>query len=72
MEVFTDQPGIQFYTGNFLDKLQTLSGEVNAQEAFCLETQNFPDAINQKGFPSPVLKPGETYQTKTVYKFSTE
>lgn len=72
MEVFTDQPGVQFYTGNYLSKVQTINGEVNEQEAFCLETQNFPDSVNRKEFPSPVLKPGEEYKTSTVYKFSFE
>lgn len=72
MEVLTDQPGMQFYTGNFLDKLQTINGVINKQEAFCLETQNFPDAINQKNFPSPILSPKESYQTSTTYRFSVE
>lgn len=72
LEVFTDQPGIQLYTGNFLDKVQTMNGEVNRQEAFALECQNFPDAINKNHFPSPILNPGETYKTRTIYKFSVE
>lgn len=72
MEIFTDQPGVQFYTGNFLEGVQTKNGEVNKQEAFALETQNFPDSINQKGFPSAVLNPGKEYKTQTIYKFSVE
>lgn len=72
LEIFTDQPGIQFYTGNFLDKVQTMNGEVNRQEAFALECQNFPDAINKNNFPSPVLSPNEKYKSRTIYKFSVE
>ncbi len=71
MEIFTDQPGIQFYTGNFLDG--TLSGGGTAFQknaAFCLETQVFPDAPNQPNFPSAVLKPGETYTHLTIHTFS--
>ncbi len=74
MEVYTDQPGIQFYTGNFLDG--TLIGKAGKPYrkhfAFCLETQHFPDSPNKPQFPSPVLRPGEKYQTETVYKFSTK
>jgi aldose 1-epimerase len=73
MEVLTDQPGIQFYTGNFLnDKINY--GKADAtygyRSAFCLETQHFPDSPNKPNFPSTVLKPGSTYNTSTVYKFS--
>jgi aldose 1-epimerase len=73
MEVSTDQPGIQFYSGNFLtDKVNY--GKANAtygyRSAFCLETQHFPDSPNQTNFPSTVLKPGATYNSSTVYKFS--
>lgn len=72
MEVFTTQPGIQFYTGNFLDG--TLTGKENKQyvqhAGLCLETQHFPDGPNQPSFPSTILKPGETYVQQTVYKFS--
>ena len=71
LDVTTDQPGVQFYTGNFLDgTLQGKSGLVYGQHAgFCLETQHFPDSPNQPKFPSTVLKPGETYHTVTSYKF---
>lgn len=69
MEVHTTQPGIQFYSGNFLDGSAT-SGGFNQHEGFCLETQHFPDAPNQPNFKSTMLKPGETYHQKTVHKFS--
>jgi aldose 1-epimerase len=73
MEVLTDQPGIQLYTGNFLDgSIRGKSGKVYAfRYGFCLETQHFPDSPNQPKFPSTVLKPGETFTSKTVYRFST-
>ena len=73
MEISTTEPGVQFYTGNFLDGTLTgKSGKVYHQHyAFCLETQHFPDSINQPNFPSIVLKPGETYTQTTVHKFST-
>lgn len=72
MEVYTTEPGMQFYTGNFLDG--TLSGKAGAayeyQHGFCLETQHYPDSINHPNFPSVVLEPGEAYTQTTVYKFS--
>lgn len=72
MEVLTLEPGIQFYGGNFLDG--TLVGKqakaYGFRSAFCLETQHFPDAPNQKNFASTVLLPGKTYSTQTVYQFS--
>jgi aldose 1-epimerase len=72
MKVVTDQPGIQFYTGNFLDGTLTgKGGKVYPQYgAFCLETQHFPDSPNHSNFPSTVLKPGQVYKTTTVYSFS--
>jgi aldose 1-epimerase len=71
MEVKTDEPGVQFYTGNFLDgSLKGKDGVVYGKHAgFCLETQHFPDSPNQKDFPSTILKPGETYHTTTSYAF---
>ena len=71
MEVTTDEPGVQFYTGNFLDgSLKGKGGVVYGQHAgFCLETQHFPDSPNQPKFPSTILKPGETYHTSTSYTF---
>jgi aldose 1-epimerase len=72
MEVFTTQPGIQLYTGNFLDG--TIAGKsgrfYGPQSGFCLETQHFPDSPNQPEFPTTRLNPGETYQETTIYKFS--
>ncbi|QHT72119.1 galactose mutarotase [Rhodocytophaga rosea] len=72
MEVFTTQPGVQFYSGNFLDgKLTGKNGAVYKKHyGFCLETQHFPDSPNQSKFPSSILKPGETYNEATTYKFS--
>ena len=72
LEVFTDQPGVQLYTGNFLDgTLPTRNGETYARRTgFCLETQHYPDSPNQKDFPTTVLNPGEIYKTKTIFKFS--
>jgi aldose 1-epimerase len=74
MEVYTDEPGIQFYTGNFLDgKLPTpAGGYYNHRTGLCLETQHFPDSPNQPSFPSTVLDKGQIYRSKTVYKFSTK
>jgi aldose 1-epimerase len=73
MEVHTTEPGVQFYTGNFLDG--SLTGKQGAvykfRTGFCLETQHFPDSPNQPSFPSTVLKPGQTYRSKTEYRFST-
>ena len=73
MEVLTTQPGVQFYTGNFLDgTVHGKGGKVyGRRSAFCLETQHFPDSPNQPKFPSAELKPGQTYHQTTVYKFST-
>jgi len=72
MKVYTDQPGIQFYTGNFLDgSVKGKGGKAYKQHyGFCLETQHFPDSPNQPKFPSTTLKPGQIYKTTTVYKFS--
>ncbi|MBA4317838.1 MAG: galactose-1-epimerase [Flavobacterium sp.] len=72
LEVFTDQPGIQFYSGNFLDGTLPMrnGGTYAHRTGFCLETQHYPDAPNQKDFPSTVLSPGENYKTKTSFKFS--
>jgi len=72
MEVRTTEPGVQFYTGNFLDgTLKGKSGTLYKQRyAFCLETQHFPDSPNKPDFPSTVLKPGHKYHTVTEYKFS--
>jgi aldose 1-epimerase len=72
MEVLTTEPGIQFYTGNFLDG--NVPGKSGAaypyRSGFCLETQHFPDSVNQPNFPSTILRPGQTYRSTTVYRFS--
>lgn len=72
LKVLTDQPGVQFYTGNFLDGSIKGKGGVAYQRrtALCLETQHFPDSPNHPGFPSTELKPGQRYHTVTVYSFS--
>ena len=73
LEVLTTEPGIQFYTGNFLDgTIHGKGGKVyNKHDAFCLETQHFPDSPNHPKFPSTELKPGQRYHTMTVFKFLT-
>jgi aldose 1-epimerase len=72
LEVFTDQPGIQFYSGNFLDGTLPMraGGTYARRTGFCLETQHYPDSPNQKDFPTTVLNPGENYKTTTKFKFS--
>ena len=72
MDVLTTEPGIQFYTGNFLDgSIHGKGGKTYAKRgALCLETQHFPDSPNQPKFPSTTLRPGETYHTTTVFRFS--
>ena len=75
MELHTDQPGVQFYTGNFLKDVKGKAGATYQQYgAFCLEAQKFPDAINKpdwcKGALSPILKPGEEYKQVSIYKFT--
>lgn len=74
MEVFSDQPGIQFYSGNFLDgSIRGKNGVVyNYRTGLCLEAQHFPDSPNKPEFPSVTLKAGEQYKQKTIYKFSTK
>jgi aldose 1-epimerase len=72
MEIYTNEPGIQFYSGNFLDG--TLTGKdgkvYGHRSGFCLETQHYPDSPNKPNFPSVVLLPGQIYQTTTIHKFS--
>lgn len=74
VDVYTTEPGVQFYSGNFLDG--SLTGKLGVvykhRYGLCLETEHFPDSPNQKSFPSTELKPGETYHTQTTYKFSTK
>lgn len=72
LEVITDQPGVQLYTGNFLDGTQAgIGGKVyNYRSGFCLETQHFPDSPNQPAFPSVILTPEEPFLSSTIYRFS--
>ena len=74
MKVYTDQPGVQFYTGNFLNG--TLVGKEGAvygrRSAFCLETQHFPDSPNKPMFPSTILQPGDQFASRTIFEFLTE
>jgi aldose 1-epimerase len=71
LEAWTEEPGVQFYGGNFLDG--TLVGKAGRpyvrRGGLCLETQHYPDSPNQPAFPSTILRPGETYRTATVFKF---
>jgi aldose 1-epimerase len=70
LEVRTTQPGLQFYSGNFLDGKPLASGTVfNYRTGLCLETQHFPDSPNQPAFPSTILDPGQVYSQKTVLAF---
>ena len=73
LEIFTTEPGIQFYSGNFLDgTLVGTSGRMYRQgDGFALETQHYPDSPNKPNFPSTVLRPGNVYETTTIYQFST-
>lgn len=71
LEVWTKEPGMQFYSGNFLDGACVgKSGKAYQRRwGFCLETQHFPDSVNHPAFPNTILRPGQTYQTTTVYRF---
>jgi aldose 1-epimerase len=73
MEVLTTEPGVQLYTANFLDgKIRGIGDVVYGRHAgFCLETQHYPDSVNKPNFPSPILRPGETRRSTTLFKFST-
>ena len=73
LELYTEEPGLQFYSGNFLDG--SLSGKgrsIDYRSGFCLEPQHFPDSPNQPAFPSTILRPGERYATESRFKFSVE
>jgi len=74
LEVLTTEPGLQLYSGNFLDGSDIGKGGIAYEHrgGLCLETQHFPDSPNQPGFPSTVLRPGETYRSTTVYRFTAE
>lgn len=73
LEVLTTEPGIQLYTGNFLDgRFRGLNGQPSERHTgFCLETQHFPDSVNHPNFPSTILRPGQTYKSTTVLRFTT-
>ncbi len=72
LEMYTTEPGMQFYTGNFLDGSVKGKGAVYAKRTgFCLEAQHFPDSVHHESFPSTILRPGETYTQTTIYRFST-
>jgi aldose 1-epimerase len=72
MQVWTQEPGVQFYCGNFLDGAAVGKGgrAYPRRSGFCLETQHYPDSPNQPAFPNTILRPGHTYRTSTVFKFS--
>jgi aldose 1-epimerase len=73
MEVITDQPGIQLYSGNgtmWKKAAGTSNNAAKTRSAFALETQHFPDSPNQPGFPSTILNPGEKFKSRTIYRFS--
>ena len=73
MEVYTTEPGVQLYTANGMKNLQGKDGKIYQNHyGFCLETQHFPDSPNKPHFPSPILRPGDKYDTTTVFKFSTK
>ncbi|HWB64530.1 MAG TPA: hypothetical protein VG603_13530, partial [Chitinophagales bacterium] len=74
MEVYTNEPGMQFYGGNFLNGISIGKAGVpyTFRTAFCLETQHYPDSPNHSGFPSTVLNPGQVYHSTCVYKFGVE
>lgn len=74
LEMYTTEPGVQFYTSNFLDGTLTGKGGFvySIHDAFCLEAQHFPDSVNHPDFPSTILKPGHTYKQRTEYVFSTK
>ena len=71
MEVLTDEPGLQFYSGNFLDGTLTGKGGKKYEHrfGFCLETQHYPDSPNKSEFPKTVLNPGDTFKTSMIYRF---
>lgn len=72
LDVYTMEPGVQFYSGNFMKERLGMNGKTYVHRgAFCLETQHFPDSPNKPGFPSTLLSPGEKYETTTIYKFGT-
>ncbi len=72
METLTTQPGVQLYTGNFLDgSIIGIGGAYHKHAGLCLETQHFPDSVHHPHFPTTILRPGQTYRQTTIYKFRT-
>ncbi len=71
MEIYTDQPGLQFYSGNFMHGKNLMKGghKDDFRTAFAMETQHFPDSPNQPAFPSTILRPGQMFQSKSMYRF---
>jgi len=74
MDVYTTEPGVQLYTGNWMtgNMLGKHGRQYPMRSAFCLETQHFPDSPNKSEYPTTTLRPGETFESYTVYKFSTK
>jgi aldose 1-epimerase len=74
MEIWTEEPGIQFYGGNFMQAKNLMAGGFadSFRTAFCLEPQHFPDAPNRPAFLSTVLEPGQVYRSRSLYRFSVE
>jgi len=74
MEMFTTEPAVQFYSGNFLDGSNVGKGGkvYKFRYAFCLEAEHYPDSPNKPDFPSTILKPGQKYRQETIYRFSTK
>lgn len=74
MKVFTNYPGMQFYTGNWLDgtSMHKCGKPITRQSACCFETQFFPDSPNNSAFPNAILQPGKSYNQKTIFKFEVE
>jgi aldose 1-epimerase len=70
LEVFTTEPAVHFYSGNFLDLIGKGQKFYAPRAGFCLETQHFPDTPNNPHFPSTILRPGEIFQSQTIFKFS--
>jgi len=73
LTVYTTEPGIQFYGGNFLDGVKGKGGKTYAyRSGLCLETQHYPDSVNQPKFPNAILRPGQTYKHTCVYQITAE
>jgi aldose 1-epimerase len=74
LEVYTTEPAVQFYSGNFLDGsiIGKQGHAYKLRNGFCLETQHFPDSPNHPDFPSTIVKPGQAFHSQTIFKFSTE